>query len=618
VPAVRVLPDNLTLKVDIDEDFLSAFRASGLQVESICNGRGTCGKCLIKVLSGSVSKPTDREREWQLLVGQKARLACQTRALDDATVFLPETSRTSDAKILMAGKTIEVKLSPLVEVRSVAVSAPTLSDQTPDVDRLLKQAEATSYDPALLGRIPTILRTSNWQAVVREGRLIDLFSLNATRCALGVAADIGTTTVVVYVFDLATGKLLDVKADYNAQIKYGEDVVTRMSYTINDESNLAKMQGAIVETLNRLVAAALSSIGASPADIYDMVVAGNSVMTSFLIGADPGAISKAPYIPPFLNSVHVNSCSLGLSGNPACELRSLPLISGYVGGDVVADVLASGMHRRDSTSLLIDLGTNGEVVIGSSQGMLTASCAAGPALEGYGITRGMRAMSGAIESVAIDRDTGEVFYRTIAGAKPRGICGSGVVDSIVAMLTAGVLETSGRISAGTSNRVVEYGRENAFVIANGRDSADGRDIVLTQGDIRRFQLAKAAIYAATSILMSKMKVGVEDIESLYVAGAFGNYISPVNAMIVGLLPEMSSDRITQIGNGSGMGACALLMDKGMWRDAELVSKTAQPVELNLVAGFQKEYVDATFLPHKREDLFTKSRTAVRLMAEHKR
>jgi uncharacterized 2Fe-2S/4Fe-4S cluster protein (DUF4445 family) len=230
----------------------------------------------------------------------------------------------------------------------------------------------------------------------------------------------------------------------------------------------------------------------------------------------------------------------------------------------------------------------------------------------------MRAMSGAIESVAIDRDTGEVFYRTIAGAKPRGICGSGVVDSIVAMLAAGVLETSGRISAGTSDRVVERGRENAFVIANGKDSADGRDIVLTQGDIRRFQLAKAAIYAATSILMSKMKVGVEDIESLYVAGAFGNYISPVNAMIVGLLPEMSSDRITQIGNGSGMGACALLMDKGLWKDAELVSRTAQPVELNLVAGFQKEYVDATFLPHKREDLFTKSRTAVRLMAEHKR
>jgi uncharacterized 2Fe-2S/4Fe-4S cluster protein (DUF4445 family) len=620
VPAVRVLPDNLTLKVDIDEDLLSAFRASGLQVESICNGRGTCGKCLIKVLSGSVSKPTDREREWQLLVGQEARLACQTRALDDAAVFLPQTSRTSEAQILMAGKTIEAKLSPLVEVRSVAVSAPTLSDQIPDVDRLLKQAEATSYDPALLGRIPTILRTSNWQvrAVVREGRLVDLFSPNATRRALGVAADIGTTTVVVYVFDLATGKLLDVKADYNAQIKYGEDVVTRMSYTINDESNLAKMQGAIVETLNGLVAAALSSIGASPADIYDMVVAGNSVMTSFLIGADPSAISKAPYIPPFLNSVRVNLCSLGLSGNPACELRSLPLISGYVGGDVVADVLVSGMHRRNSTSLLIDLGTNGEVVIGSSQGMLTASCAAGPALEGYGITQGMRAMSGAIESVAMDRDTGEVFYRTITGAKPRGICGSGVVDSIVAMLAAGVLETSGRISVGTSDRVVEYGRENAFVIVNGKDSADGRDIVLTQGDIRRFQLAKAAIYAATSILMSKMKVGVEDIGRLYVAGAFGNYISPVNAMIVGLLPEMSSDRITQIGNGSGMGACGLLMDKGMWKDAELISRIAQPVELNLVTGFQKEYVDATFLPHKREDLFSKSRTAIRSMAEHRR
>jgi len=620
VPTVRILPDNLTLKVDIDEDLLSALRASGLHVESICNGRGTCGKCLIKVLSGSVSEPTEREREWQLLVGREARLACQTRALTDTTILLPETSRISEAKILTVGKSIQAELSPSVEAKIVTVSAPVLSDQTPDADRLLKQAGAASYDPALLRRIPAVLRRSNWRVrvILREGRLVDLLSADATRRVLGVAADIGTTTVVVYLVDLFTGQVLDIEADYNGQIRYGEDVVTRMSYTLNDESNLTKMQGAVVETLNRLIAAALGNAGASADDIYDMVVAGNSVMTSFLVGADPSAMSKAPYTPPFLNSVRVDSRTLGLSGNGACELRSLPLISGYVGGDVVADVLVSGMHRSDSTSLLIDLGTNGEVVIGSSRGLLTASCAAGPALEGYGITRGMRAMSGAIESVAIDRDTGEVFYRTIAGAKPRGICGSGVVDSIVAMLAAGVLEASGRILAGSSERVVERGKENAFVIAGGKDSADGRDILLTQGDIRRFQLAKAAIYAATSILMSKMRAELEDIEHLYVAGAFGNYISPVNAMIVGLLPELPLDKVVQIGNGSGMGACALLVSRGMWDEAKLIQGITQPVELNLVPGFQKEYVDATFLPHKRENLFGKSRTTVRSMAERGR
>jgi uncharacterized 2Fe-2S/4Fe-4S cluster protein (DUF4445 family) len=340
-------------------------------------------------------------------------------------------------------------------------------------------------------------------------------------------------------------------------------------------------------------------------------------MTSFLVGADPSAIAKAPYTPPFLNSVRLRSHALGLPGNPTCELRSLPLISGYVGGDVVADVLASGMHRKRSTSLLIDLGTNGEVVVGSSCGMLTASCAAGPALEGYGITQGMRAMSGAIESVAMDRETSEVFYRTIGRSKPKGICGSGVVDSIVAMLAAGVLEASGRILAASSSRVVKHGKEDAFMIVSGKDSADGKDIVLTQGDIRRFQLAKAAIYAATSILMSKMKVGIVDIDRLYVAGAFGNYISPANAMITGLLPEIPLDQVTQIGNGSGMGACGLLVDKGMWREAELISKITQPVELNTVPGFQKEYIDATFLPHKREDLFRKSRATLRAIALRK-
>ncbi|HYA22020.1 MAG TPA: ASKHA domain-containing protein [Thermoproteota archaeon] len=620
MPVVRVLPDDLTLRVDVDDDLLSALRVSGLQIESICNGRGTCGKCLVKVISGDVSPPTEREKEWQLLVGPEARLACQTRAVDNVTLFLPETSRTSEAKILTVGRMLEAKPSPLVQVKIVEVPAPSLSDQSPDVGRLLKQVGVTSYDPALLGRIPAVLRDSNWQvqAVVRDGSLVDLLPRSVTRRILGVAADIGTTTVVVYLFDLVTGKLLDVKADYNAQIKYGEDVVTRISYAINDGLHLASVQRAIAETLNGLIAAALSGVRASPADVYDVVAAGNSIMTSFLVGADPGAISRAPYTPPFLDSVRVNLHMLGLSGNPACELRSVPLISGYVGGDVVADILVSGVHKRESISLLIDLGTNGEVVIGSSQGMLAASCAAGPALEGYGITRGMRAMSGAIESVAIDRGTGEVFYRTIAGAKPRGICGSGVVDSIVAMLAAGVLETSGRILVGTSDRVVERGKEKAFVIVSGKDSADGKDIVLTQGDIRRFQLAKAAIYSASSVLMSKMKVGVQDVEHLYVAGAFGNYISPVNAMIVGLLPEIPTDRVTQIGNGSGMGACALLMDKGLWKDAELISKRVQPVELNLVPGFEKEYVDATFLPHKREDLFMRSRATVRSMVEHGR
>ena len=617
MPSVRVLPDELSFTIDTSQDLLSALRANEFQVEGICNGKGTCGKCLVRVISGQVSEPTATEREWQLVVGEQLRLACQVRVLSDITIQLPESSRTSEAKILMAGKRVEGKLMPVVRAVSVEIRPPTLSDQTSDVERLLADTGAKSYNPALLRTLPGVLRGSGWspRAVLRGDAIIDLTSSGEGRRLMGVAADIGTTTVVAYLFDLLTGELLAVKADYNGQIRYGEDVVTRISHILQNRTGLDDLKGAVVATMNHLIDEALKEVGASIHDVYDLVVAGNSVMTSLLVGADPSAIAKAPYTPPFSGSVAASARELGLLTNDSCILRSLPLISGYVGGDVVGDIIVSGMHKSESLSLLIDLGTNGEVVIGSSKGMLTASCAAGPALEGYGITRGMRAMSGAIESVAIDRRTGELYLRTISSGKPKGICGSGVVDSIAAMLAAGVLEPSGRMALGSSERMVRHNGELAFVVSWGRESADGKDILLTQGDVRRLQLAKAAIYAATSTLMSEMGVQVDQVERLYVAGAFGNYVSPVNAMMVGLLPEMPLDRVVQIGNGSGMGACTLVLDQAMWREVEAIPKKTRAVELNLIPGFQKRYLDATFLPHKDESLFHRSRAALQAMRQ---
>lgn len=615
MPSVRVLPDEVSFEVEEDQDLLSALRANGLQIEGICNGKGTCGKCLIRVVSGQVSEATATEREWQIVVGQQLRLACQTRALSDITIQLPESSRTSEAKILMAGKRVEAKLVPAVRAMSVEMRPPNLTDQTSDVERLLAGTGAKSYNPTLLRILPETLRTSGWRAtaVLRGEILVDLAPSDRRLRLMGVAADIGTTTVVAYLFDLQTGELLTVKADYNGQIRYGEDVVTRISRMLQNPAALNELKEAVVTTLNHLIDAAAKEVGSSVHDVYDLVVAGNSVMTSLVVGADPSAIAKAPYTPPFSGSVAMSARELGLLTADSCVLRSVPLISGYVGGDVVADIMVSGMHKDESLSLLIDLGTNGEVVIGSSRGMLAASCAAGPALEGYGITRGMRAMNGAIESVAIDRRTGDLYLRTISDARPRGICGSGVVDSVAAMLAAGVLEPSGRMVLGSSERLVRHNGEPSFAVAWGRDSADGRDILLTQGDVRRFQLAKAAIYAATSTLMSEMSVQVDQVERLYVAGAFGNYISPVNAMMVGLLPEMPLERVVQIGNGSGMGACGLVLNQAMWREAEEISKKTKAVELNLIPSFQKRYLDATFLPHKDENLFRRSRAALQAM-----
>jgi len=616
VPKVQVLPDEAIFAVNEDQDLLTVMRSSGLRVEGICNGRGTCGKCAIRVISGRLSEPTEKEKDWQLLLGKEMRLACQTRVLSDSVIFLPETSRTSVAKILVSGKVAQVSVSPRTVARTVRLGAPTLADQTSDVERLLKQAGLDSYDPALLRELPGVLRRSDWRVrvVARDGRLVDVLPEKSGRRVLGVAADIGTTTVVAYLYDLSASELLAVKADYNEQIKHGEDIVTRMSYALEKETGPSELQQAIVETLNGLMSSAAAEVGASELDIYEVAVAGNTVMTCLLLGADPTAIARAPYAAPFSGPVEVKAGDIGLSVNRSGIVRSLPVISGYVGGDVVGDILVSGMHRSDSLSVLVDLGTNGEVVIGSAKGMVTASCAAGPALEGYGITRGMRAMDGAIESVAIDPSNGKFFFSTIGGIKARGICGSGLVDAVVAMLISGALEPSGKLVSGFSDRIIRSGDELAFVIAEGGESADGKPLVLTQGDVRRFQLAKAAIYAATSVLMSEVGVTADKIERLYVAGAFANYISPANAMLVGLLPEVPIERVTQIGNGSGMGACALLRNKEAWKEALTIARSARAVELNLVPHFQKEYVDATFLPHKRVDLFPKSRAAVLSMA----
>lgn len=614
MPKVLVVPDNVTAEVTVDQDILSGLRASGLKVEGICNGRGTCGKCLIRIVSGAVTNSTERERSWQHLIGGDNRLACQTRALTDVTVLLPEISRTSEAKILIAGRAVETRLSPTVRAMDIEASPPTLEDQRPDIDRLLALTGASSYDPSLLRVLPKLARDMSWRvrAVARGSRLVDLLPIGKGR-VLGVAADIGTTTVVAYLYDLMSGEPLAVKADYNGQIKFGEDVVSRMSFAIDKEGALAALQAAIVETLNRLIGTACAQVGSRVSDVYEIVVAGNSVMTSLLIGADPRAMAKAPYTPPFLSPVEVDAGELGVSAHQRAILKTMPLISGYVGGDVVGDILVSGVHRSNSVSLLVDIGTNGEAVVGSSKGMMAASCAAGPALEGYGITRGMRAMEGAMESVAIDPRTGELFYRTIGNGKPRGICGSGVVDAVAAMLISGVLDSSGRIVPGSSNRVVEVSGETMFVIARGDESANGMPIGLTQGDIRKFQLAKAAIYAASSVLMSEMKVRPGDLERVYMAGAFGNYISPVHAMIVGLIPEVRTDRVVQIGNGSGMGACAVLRNEQLWQEVQIIADKTQHVELNLVPSFQSEFVEATHLPHKREGLFERTRETLRSM-----
>jgi uncharacterized 2Fe-2S/4Fe-4S cluster protein (DUF4445 family) len=607
VPTITVQPEGVRISVAKGANLLTALREAGVNVESVCGGHGVCKKCLVEVVSGELSEPTLAEAELEH-ISKSLRLACQTRVIGDAVVNVPQSSRQTRGKILEWGRIDESKLSPSIRLANVELERPSLRDQRSDSERLLHALNAEAIDYFLLKRLPSKLRDIDWkaEAVLYDCEVLDVRP-QENRDVYGLAVDVGTTTVVAYLVNLKTGRIVATKSDYNGQIVHGDDVISRINYALKDYDKIVELQSRILATINKLVQEAVEGAGCSTSDVYEASFAGNTVMMSFLCGAETSAIASAPYVPPFRSSLRLKARDLGLKLNSSAVVYTLPLISGYVGGDVVADILVSGMHKRDENSLLIDLGTNGEVVLKSGNGTFAASTAAGPALEGAGLSNGMRGMEGAIESVSIDTETYEVYYRTIGDKEPRGICGSGVVDSIACMLISGILDSKGRMVDLNIPRLVRVGEERAFVLADGEG---GRKVYISQSDVRRFQLAKAAIFSACLLLLRMAGLSVRDLSRVYIAGAFGNYIDPRSAMTVGMIPELPSSKIVQIGNGSGYGAVMSLLSREAKEEAELVARTTKAIDLNAIREFQKEFIDATVFPHKRIELFPNAARAI--------
>ncbi|MGC8831773.1 MAG: ASKHA domain-containing protein [Thermoproteota archaeon] len=601
MPVVTVQPEGVRIKVPHGSDLLTALRNVGVNVESVCGGRGVCKKCIVEIVSGSVSEPSSAETGIDFQQG--IRLACQTKVLGDTVVKVPQASRQTKGKILEEGVASGFDLSPAVKLVNVRLEPPSLKDQRSDMERLLESVEVASIDSLLLKRLPSRLRELGWEleAIVRDDEVLDVRP-RSNRDLYGVAVDVGTTTVVVYLVSLKNGRIASVKSDYNGQIAHGDDVISRITYAVKGYDNLKNLQNKIVETINRLVRAALDDAGCASSDVYEAIFSGNTVMLSLLYGAEVSAIASAPYVPPFRSSLCFKAREIGLEANSSAVACTLPVVSGYVGGDVVADIMVSGMHKCDENSMLIDLGTNGEVVLKSGELMLAASTAAGPAIEGAGLSNGMRGMEGAIESVSIDVETYDVYFKTIGGKDPRGICGSGVVDSIAWMLIAGVLDQRGRIIDLDIPRIVKTNDAKAFTLAV---NSDGRRICVTQSDVRVFQLAKAAVFSACLLLLKKAGLVPRDLSKIYIAGAFGNYVDPRSAMVVGMIPEFPLEKIVQIGNGSGHGAMMSLLSKKARGEAELIARKIRVVDLNTVREFQSEFIDSTLFPHRRREMFPK-------------
>ncbi len=414
--------------------------------------------------------------------------------------------------------------------------------------------------------------------------------------------DLGSTTVVVYLWDLVTGKVVAVASNYNKQISCGEDILARVNFA--RKNGLSRLQALAADSINAALTTAANTAGIDREDIYEVVVAGNTVMTHMLLGIDPAYIIAEPYVPVVQRALSVAAGRIGLSGNHNCGLFAFPAVSDFIGGDIIADILACGMDEHEEISLMIDIGTNFEVVLGNNEWMFSCAGAAGPALEGGEVLFGMRANPGAIERITIDPFTLDPTFSTINNIKPKGITGSGLIDILAELISACVIDRTGRINTSIKNPRIRTGSHfPEFVIALAAETDIGKDIVITENDIKNLIMSKASIHAACVTLMKEAGVSRNDIATIYFAGAFGNYINKKNATIIGLIPEIDIDRIKNIGNGAVTGANLALINRRERKTLDVIAGKIGYIELNAEPSFMDDYTSSTFLPHTDLSLF---------------
>jgi len=614
VPNVTVVfePEGRKAVVPFGSTIFYAAKEAGIGIRSECGGKGKCGKCKIIVKnSKAVSKLTKAERahlsKSQIKLGY--RLACQTIALQNVMVMIPPESRLERRKIQVLGLERKVELNPPVKKFHLLLPKPTLCDVRPDLERLLNvlskqigNVDNLEIDYEILKRLPDILRDANWDvtiAVWNDRRIVAVEPGDTSSDLFGVAVDIGTSKIVGHLVDLSTGKTIATASIENPQIIYGEDVMTRITFAAAKSTNLKTLKKLVIDGINKVLHEACEKAGVNPSKIYEVIVAGNTAMHHFFLGIQPKYVALSPYIPALKRSISLTVKELDIKVNRAGMVTVLPIIAGFVGADAVADVLATGIYESEKLSLLVDIGTNTEILLGNKDDLLCCSCASGPAFEGVHIKHGMKAVTGAIERVRIDSSL-EVKYETIGNVKPSGLCGSAVIDVVAEMLKNRVLDQYGRFNSNIkTKRIRKNNGEREFIIAWGNETATGREITVTQKDIREIQLAKAAIYTGCSILMKRKNVKEKDINRVFIAGAFGNYLNPENAKVIGLIPNLPTEKIKFVGNTAVMGAKMTLISKEMRKKAQQIANKVRYLELAGDPDFNQEFIKALLFPsHK--------------------
>lgn len=608
------LASGKTLSIENDEDILKALKRQGVYLVASCGGKGTCGKCKVRVIEGphnilSTGKLDKKDREKGYV------LACQTVPMGDLIIEIPEESRlivgdkiavSRSRDLFELFQSFHVKPSPMVRQICLDIPPPTIHDNISDLERLKRSLEEKGlkgmrFSHKFVSDLSRLLRESKWKVLLGytdDREVLYVGDPETFRGRYGLAVDIGTTTVVVYLVDLIDGRLIDVGSTYNSQMRYGDDVITRIIHA-TEGGGLEELREAIVSDINDLLRPILERHRINNNDIESVVLAGNTTMSHLFWGIDPAYIREEPYIPAVNFFPRWKAGTARININPQATVYTVPCVASYVGGDIVAGVLASRMHKNPEIALFMDIGTNGEIAIGNNEWLMTAACSAGPCFEGSGIKNGMRATEGAIESVSINRETLEPEIGIIGNSRPIGICGSGMIDAISEMFLTGIIDQKGRLIESKSKKVRhgEDGRE--FLLYASKD----KEIVLTEVDIENILRAKAAIYAGVTLLLKEVGFELDVIERVYIAGGFGNYLNVDKAIILGMLPDLPKERFIFLGNTSITGAYLCLLSEDLRKEAEDIASRMTYMELSVSRGFMDEYISALFLPHTDMNLF---------------
>ena len=618
-PTVHFQPLGNKVESRTGKSLLDLAREAGASIESICNSAGKCGKCKVIVRAGTSGLSGLSSTEKRLLTDHERtlgfRLACQARIISKTNIVVevPEQSRRGHQRLLAAGVEPAIKLMPAVKKVVLKLPPSTLKDLRADDDRLLdflykKTRVRARFSSGVHKSLPSAIRDKMWTVTVtlyRGEEAIRVEPGDTSDSLFGVAVDIGTTKVVAYLIDLRSGETLSTESMPNPQIPFGEDLMSRISYSMRNKNGGLELQKVLVEGLNSLIARLCEARGIDPDDILEMMVVGNTAMHHIFFGIPAHHVAAAPYAPAVRAPISVDPGQVGLDTYPFGRVSSLPNIAGFVGADAVADLVSSGLHKDKRVGMMIDIGTNTEIIAGNKDRLISCSCASGPAFEGAHIKSGMRASTGAIERVWIDDSNFEVRVRTVDDAEPRGICGSGIVDAVSELFRTGVIDSSGKLQLSKRIPGVRKGRDGVpeFVLMKGDETATKEQIAISQHDIQEIQLAKAAIFTGVSILMKKLKLRCSEINKVYAAGAFGTYVDASSAISIGMYPDVPAERIEFIGNAAGSGARMALKSTKMRDLADRLSREVEYVELAAEKSFQNEFAMAMFLPHRDTSRF---------------